>query len=439
VAIVEENACRIDNFGPLPVVQPQTVTEVGDLVRRAAAEGLALYPLGGRTLLDIGLPPGRPGLAVDLRSLARVLDYPARDMTITVEAGITLAQLQSLLATENQRLPIDVPRPELATLGGTLAVNVSGPRRLGFGTLRDYVIGIHTVNDEGQETKAGGRVVKNVAGYDLCKLHVGALGTLGIISQITLKLRPLPESKALVTFGCETASLERLLDCLHQTRTRPVCLDVLNSTAVRALVGATGLNLPEASWVIVVGFEDKSDAVSWQVRQLLQEIAPADIEGLEARAGDASQALWHALVEFTASGGRQPPGDGNNARGLTPPARRDVSFKANLLPQAIASFCPQAAMQLEPVRLHAHAGSGIVRGHLDGDLTLPRVAAMLKELTDAAVRAEGNLVVPRCPVEWKRELPVWGRERGDLGLMRQVKEKLDPRNLFNPGRFVGGI
>jgi glycolate oxidase FAD binding subunit len=421
MTIVEENVCRIDNFGPLPVVQPQNVIEVGGLVRRAATEGQALYPLGGRTLLDLGLPPTRPGLAVDLRALARVLDYPARDMTITVEAGITLARLQSLLATENQRLPIDVPRPEQATLGGALATNVSGPRRLGFGTLRDYVIGIRTVNDEGQETKAGGRVVKNVAGYDLCKLHVGALGTLGIISQVTLKLRPLPESKALVTFGCETVVLERLLDQLHQTRTRPVCLDVLNSTAVRAIVHATGLNLPEAPWVIVVGFEDNCDTVGWQVRQLLQEIAPADIEGLEARAGDASEALWHALIEFTAQ----------------PTAK--LTFKANLLPQTVASFCQQAATVSEPIRLHAHAGSGIVRGHLDGDLTLPRVTAMLKELTDTAVRAEGNLVVPRCPVEWKCELPIWGRERGDLRLMRQVKEKLDPKNIFNPGRFVGGI
>src|SRR5207253_9213768 len=132
----------------------------------------------------------------DLRGLAEVIDYPARDMTITVQAGITLARLQALLATEKQRLPVDVPHPDRATLGGALATNASGPRRLGFGTLRDYVIGMTVVNDEGQEVKAGGRVVKNVAGYDLCKLHVGALGTLGVISQATLKLRPRPEEHA---------------------------------------------------------------------------------------------------------------------------------------------------------------------------------------------------------------------------------------------------
>ncbi len=208
---VEENACQIDDLGPLAAVRPQTVAEVGDLVRRAAAEGQALYPLGGRTMIGVGLPPTRPGISVDLRSLARVIDYPARDMTITVQAGITVAELQARLATENQRLPIDVPRPEQATLGGVLAVNVSGPRRYGFGTLRDYVIGISTINDEGQEVKAGGRVVKNVAGYDLCKLHIGALGTLGIITQVTLKLRPLPEDKALVTLGCDTTGAEPIV------------------------------------------------------------------------------------------------------------------------------------------------------------------------------------------------------------------------------------
>ncbi|MHB1422572.1 MAG: FAD-binding oxidoreductase [Gemmataceae bacterium] len=414
---MDDNACRIDDFGPLPLVQPQSVNEIGAIVRCAVADNQAIYPLGGRIALDIGLPPQRPGIAVDMRSLSQVLDYPARDMTITVQAGITLARLQSLLATENQRLPIDVPRAEQATLGGVLAVNVSGPRRLGFGTLRDYVIGISTVNDEGQEVKAGGRVVKNVAGYDLCKLHIGALGTLGVISQVTLKLRPLPESTALVTFGCESAALDRLLDCLHATRTRPVCLDVLNPRAVRAMVDETRLDLPEAPWVVVVGFEDNSDAIDWQVRQLLQELASGAIQGLAAHVGEASQPLWRALVEA--------------------PARGELlTFKANLLPHAIASFCLRAEALPQSIRLHAHAGSGIVYGHFDGDLTLPTVAAILKELTEMAVRAEGNLVLSRCPVEWKRELPVWGRERGDLWLMRQVKDKLDPRNLFNPGRFL---
>src|SRR5262245_60187742 len=189
----------------LSLQRPQSLAEVGESIREAAAANHAVFALGGQTMLDFGLPPSRPGVGIDLRGLDRVIDYPARDMTITVQAGIAIAKLQELLRAENQRLPIDVPLAERATLGGVLATNTSGPRRYGFGTLRDYVIGMSAVNDRGEEIKAGGRVVKNVAGYDLCKLFIGSLGTLGIISQVTLKLRPLPEEQAFVTFGCQAA------------------------------------------------------------------------------------------------------------------------------------------------------------------------------------------------------------------------------------------
>src|SRR5262249_55125050 len=135
------DTCLIDDFGPLPVCHPATVAELGDAIRAAASADQAVYPLGGGTMLGHGLPPTKPGIALGTAQLNQVLDYPARDMTITVQTGITLARLSNLLALENQRLPIDVPNAAHATLGGALAVNVSGPRRYGLGTLRDYVIG----------------------------------------------------------------------------------------------------------------------------------------------------------------------------------------------------------------------------------------------------------------------------------------------------------
>jgi glycolate oxidase FAD binding subunit len=418
---VDSPTCLIDDFGPVPVVRPASVPEIGDIVRRAAADGLGLYPLGGRTMLDLGLPPTRPGLGVDLTALADVIDYPARDMTVTVRAGITLAALQNLLATEKQRLPVDVPQADRATLGGALAANVSGPRRHGFGTLRDFVIGISTFNDEGQETKAGGRVVKNVAGYDLCKLHVGALGTLGIISQVTLKVRPIPEATALLTLGCEASDLGPLLDRLHTSRTRPVCVDALNVVAARAVAAASGAALPEAPWVVVVGYEDRAETVNWQVQQLLTEVAVARVRGVEARAGSAAERLWQALVEFTN------------------PVDARVSFKANLLAGATASFCQTAEELNRGIALQAHAGSGIVRGHLIDDVTQEQATGMVRPWQAAAVTARGTVVLTRCPAAWKAALPVWGMPRGDWPLMRRVKEMLDPRRLFNPGRFVDGI
>lgn len=414
---MDANLRQIDDI-PLPVVRPASVAELGDLVRGAADEEQGIYPLGGGTMLGLGLPPARGGRAVDLRGLNQLIDYPARDMTVTVQAGMTIAELQRLLHGENQRLLVDVPRSEQATVGGTLAVNCSGPRRYGGGTLRDYVIGISFVNDLGQEVKAGGRVVKNVAGYDLCKLHIGALGTLGVITQVTFKLRPLPDNTSLVTFGCSADVLAGVLDQLHQSRTRPVCLDVLNGRAAGLLARETGLDMPEAPWLVVSGYEGSDQGVAWQVHQLLKELASTAVMGLEVRAGSASTLLWSALVEL----------------GLRPAAT--LSFKANMLPSAVAGFCLQAGGMAPELLLQAHAGSGIVRGHLAGDLTREQATVLLRDLQPHAQAAQGNLIVSHCPAGWKKSLPIWGLPRGDAFLMRQVKDKLDPRRLFNPGRFL---
>jgi glycolate oxidase FAD binding subunit len=413
--------CLIDGFGPVSISTPRSVPELADLIRRALADHQAIYPLGGQTMLDFGLPPTRCGIGFDLRRLSEVIDYPARDMTITVQAGITLVKLQELLATENQRLPIDVPQPDRATLGGAIATNVSGPRRYGFGTLRDYVIGISVINDEGQEVKAGGRVVKNVAGYDLCKLYIGSLGTLGIITQVTLKLKPRPEEQALVLIACGQDKLDPLLDEVHHSRTRPVCVDLLNPGAGAYIKQQTDATLAEESWLLAVGFEDNRESVQWQIQQILTELSAAGFDAVETRTGEAVEPLWRMLAEF--------------------PAREGVhlTFKANVLPCTTAAFCRQAAALPQRLMLQAHAGNGIVIGHAPSDLTLEQARTMLNILQASAAAGQGNVIVPRCPSGWKPKIPIWGTPRGDIWLMRTIKEKLDPRRLFNPGRFVDGL
>jgi glycolate oxidase FAD binding subunit len=422
---MEPAACTIDGFGPLPMIRPAGVAELGDIVRRAAAEKQAIYPVGGGTELGLGNPPTKPGVAVDMRGLDQVIDFPARDMTITVQAGITIAKLQALLAPENLRLPIDVPEPERATLGGILATNVSGPRRYGYGTLRDYVIGISAVNDGGNEFKAGGRVVKNVAGYDLCKLLVGSLGTLGIITQVTLKLRPLPEEVALVTLGCETGDLAATLDRLHVSRTRPICVELLNQPAANRLLAQAGMSRPEAAWVAVVGYEGNADAVNWQVQQLVKELGAG--RSLDVRVGAPSLTLWYSLFNWQSS------------------AQPKVLLKVNVFPSVVAATCV-AANGLSPQPLiQAHAGNGII--HLAYELlddqsgfanAIPTGAA-LKGTMDSLPRDSGNVTAVKLPSEWKSIVSVWGRAPADLWLMKQVKHRFDPSGLFNPGRFVGGI
>src|SRR5579862_7303632 len=202
------------------------------LIENHAGPKRAIAPVGGRTALDFGYPFSKPAVTVDLTSLKSVVDFPARDMTITVEAGITIDQLATVLASEKQRLPIDVSQSSRATLGGAIATNTSGSRRFGHGTFRDYVIGITAVTAQGQEFHSGGRVVKNVAGYDLCKLLVGSLGTLAVITQVTLKLKPIVESSVLVwaTFD-GPGNVDAAVADLLNSQTRPVAVDTLNPAA----------------------------------------------------------------------------------------------------------------------------------------------------------------------------------------------------------------
>ena len=417
---MNEATCTLDGFGPLSLVRPASVSDVGEVVRQAAQSGSALYPVGGLTKIALGASPSRPGHAVDMRGLAQIIDFPARDMTVTVQTGITIKVLSDTLLRENLRLPIDIAQAETATLGGILAANTCGSRRYGYGTLRDYVIGISAVNDDGNEFKAGGRVVKNVAGYDLCKLLVGSLGTLGIITQATLKLRPLAEQQAVVSLACESAQLEALLACLHESRTRPVCIDLLNRSAAEIVYAQANVSVPDAPWVVVVGYEGNADAVTWQVQQLVTEVG-TKYHQVQARVDFTAQPVWDALVEF---------GSGPQVQ---------TTFKANLLPSAAAAFCQNAERTPNGPALRAHAGNGIVYGHWGADLTRDQAASILTVWRQQASTGQGGVIVPRCPPEWKTTLDVWGPAPGDAWLMREVKAKFDPKRIFNPGRFVAGI
>ena len=408
--------CLIDGFGPLPLLRPASVAELGEFVRSTGADGKAVYPVGGGTTLGLGASPTKQGVAVDLRGLDQIVDFPARDMTVTVQAGIPVATLQRTLLTENLRLPIDVPQADRATVGGIVASNTSGPRRLGYGTLRDYVIGISAVNDDGDEFKAGGRVVKNVAGYDTCKLLVGSLGTLGVVTQITLKLKPGIEAQSLITIPTTWAELDALLTKLHASRTRPICVEVLNRTAARSVFDNANLETPDAEVVILVGYDGNATTVKWQEGQLASEIGSAEL-----RTHYGCDSLWNALVEWAHA------------------PRMPTAFKANLLPSGVAAFCQAVQASDIPLSMKAHAGNGIVVGQWGDVLTKEQASRMLTVWREAAAKAKGCVVVTRCPYEWKSTIQVWGPPPADAWLMRQVKDRMDPRRIFNPGRFVDGI
>jgi glycolate oxidase FAD binding subunit len=392
--------------------RPEEIDALCRTVRDQVAQGHAIYPQGGKTSLDYGGAPGRPGVAVDTTALCQLIDYPFADMTITVQAGTTLSALRAILAGQRQRVLVDAPFPEQATLGGIYATNTTGPRRYGAGRPRDQIIGVSFVTSEGASVKGGGRVVKNVAGYDFPKLLTGSMGTLGIITQMTLKVRPIPEASAIAwaTFP-DAQDLAAALGELNTSGTRPIALEVLNAPA--AQVVARGLDLPTNHTVLAVGFEDNAHSVRWQVERLKDELRRSDILIVD---GQPCDSVWDALTEFQAQAGGP------------------FSFVANVRPSSVVSLLEH----LDPARwwVQAHAGSGIVHGHAHGEWTLDEARREIEPLRKLAVEAGGNLILPRCPTGWKDQLRVWGEARADWKIAERLKAALDPHNALNPGRFL---
>ena len=396
------------------VERPNDRDSLAEALGRLAAEGSAIYPQGGRTSIESGGVPDRPGTVVDTTGLDRVVDYPAADMTITVEAGITLERLQEVLAAEGQRLTLEAPHPDRATIGGIFATDSSGPRRFGLGRPRDQIIGIAFASTTGELIKGGGRVVKNVAGYDFPRLLTGSMGSLGVLAELTLKTRPRPEASAIVWSSWSSSeAVESVLGALNTSRARPVAVELLNGPAASAIAQASALDLPAGGAVLAIGLEGTAEVVSWQVDALGGELA-GDSDRVPVRDEDADR-LWAALVDSPATG-------------------TAMAFKATLLPSALPGFVGG----IDPGRwaVQCHAGNGIVWGLSRPEVPVGDLADDVGRLRERAIDAEGNLILPRCPTDRKAGLGVWGAPRGDWELARMVKRALDPAGAMNPGRFL---
>lgn len=405
-----------------PPVHDEFTPATTDELRRFVAENAAgpkrpLYPLGGRTAMHLGCEPTAPGVVVSTANLNRIVDYPARDMTVTVEAGVRLADLQAALLEEKQQLPIDVSQPRRATLGGLVAVDANGPRRYGYGTLRDYLIGVTAVDASGRTFHAGGRVVKNVAGYDLCKLLIGSLGTLAIVTETTFKLRPIPEARAFVwatydDFTRIDAAVEKLL----VSEARPVVLDAMNPAAAGQIASELRRQLPVDAPVLLVGVEGSEREVAWQVERLQYELAGLLPDSLESFTGEDAETLPAALTDF--------------------PARADdpLTFRAALPSSCTMEFLDR--LTARSVAALARAGNGVVFGHFPDEVAnVEQAADVLASLRSFARDRRGSVTILNCDADWKSTLRVFEHGRPSAELMRKVKQSLDPHDLLNRGRM----
>ena len=415
----------VEGRTPEAAVFPGSLDDVRAVVEVAAGDAIPVMTWGGGTAASVGTPiaPDRTGIVLGLARLNRLVEHEPGDLTATAEAGITVAAFRTALRARGQWLSLDPPDPERATLGGVMAANASGPRRHLYGGARDLVIGMTVVTAEGAVVRAGGKVVKNVAGYDLPKLFVGSYGTLAVIVEVTVKLRPVPEEERLVS-----VSFERLKDAATATRALmasdliPNALELLDPDAARALDPSA-----PAGAMLVVGFDGLREQVEWQCDELAALVGPLGGAGVQI----LPPATWDRLGSIaTAALGGMPA----------------ALMRLAVMPAQAGEVMEQAALAARARGLltacAAHAGLGVVRAALfsprEGGEIAP-VAATLGDWRGIARGTGGHAVLEWAPLAVKAQVPVWDDAGAAGRIMQRIKAQLDPQNLLNPGRFVAGI
>ncbi|MBC8160731.1 MAG: FAD-binding oxidoreductase [Roseiflexaceae bacterium] len=399
----EPAACAqfaVQGCAPGCVAAPGSAEELAAVLAAAHTQGAAVVPWGGGTQQLIGNPPAQIDLVVRTERLQRVLIHEPGDLTISVEAGMTLGALRSHLAAHGQMLPVDAPLPERATIGGLIATAMDGPRRLGYGTLRDLLIGIQVVDAAGHTSKAGGMVVKNVSGFDMMKLYHGSFGTLALIASANFKLLPAPrESTALLCrFGARAAAFRFLAD-LHASQLTPTAAEYLNPAALQQL----GLGPGHAVFVVAEGL---AQAVARHAAEL----------GLLAAysAGQAEQRADHRVL-------LQRIADLPQTLQL---GEQDAVIKLSILPGDLEAALERMEAYAPLVLISARALDGVAYARLAGS-DAAQLAMLAAELPGLHWVATTLADVPR-----------WGDLGEGAALMRQIKHEFDPQGRLNPGRYV---
>ncbi len=404
-------------------VEPADQEAVAGIIERAWKDGIPVYPWGGCTQMGRGARAVEPGMGLSLRGLNRLVDYPSRDLTVTVEAGLTVAELRHTLARHNQRLPVDIPNAATATIGGAVAASVAGPRQFRWGTLRDYVIGVRAVDGSGMVFSGGGRVVKNAAGYDLCRLLTGSYGTLAVLVQLTLMVKPMPEETAFVIVeASDHGDAERILAHLVRTRTLPSAVELLAGPAWESL--GDGLASRGGFW-IAVGLEGSPDEVSWMVDQLQAEWREAGVALWHTLHGDEAWAFWDRLTEFPWKAAS------NNGDG-------ELLVQFHVFPSAVCELVQRLRASQPRASIQAHAGNGVVLARLD--IAAEQAAAMVEQnLRPMSASLGGRAIVLKQPrgSDLSRQA-IFGPAPPGWQVMQAIKRQFDPKGILNRGRFLLG-
>jgi glycolate oxidase FAD binding subunit len=406
---VAQTAHVIDGISLPEMASPESPQEIADLLATAAAEGKTVAPVGGGTSLSLGNVPERIDIGLSTIRLSGIISYEPTDLTLSVWAGSRFAEVNAQLAEHGQTLPIDVPYSENATIGGLIATGIAGPRRAGSPTFRDLLIGVSAAHPSGTVTKAGGMVVKNVTGFDLMRLYLGSLGTLGIVVSANFKVLPLArfETTLLAKFSDPTTAIDTG-SRVRESRARPIALEIFRSGE---------------GWDVAVRLEGRESTVRLLLNEL-RELLTDDSETFEA---EASKQWWQSFAE------REAPFTNGHDAVLRCSVR---PRQGSELLQQVNNEVEEAGFSVSHLSWSPELGTVTTRVSVR-HLNDPRPA--LSDLQEQLLAVSDNATVLAAPAEWKTDFDVWGRPPETIDIMRALKEQFDPARVLNPGRFAGGI
>ncbi|MBZ5662881.1 MAG: FAD-binding oxidoreductase [Acidobacteriia bacterium] len=428
---------RVDGFLPSAVIQPADAAQIAEVLRFAGAEKLAVIPSGGCTKLGIGSPPARYDIALDLSRMNRVLAYDPQDLTLGVESGMRIEQLLRVLAEQKQFLPLVVPYLERATIGGIVASNSSSPLRHAYGGVRDFCLGMEFVTGEGSQAKSGGRVVKNVTGYDLHKLLIGSLGTLGVITRVNFRTFPLlPAQRTFVAAFSAAEPAFQFCGAISRSPLTPQMVEIADPGAAEVIFSGGGPPQAEPrKWSVLVSAAGLPEVVDRYARELGHMAAAANADELEPLGDSEGPVVLARIREFP--------------RLILEAVPSAAIFRIGVLPTAmpgllgeLSSVATRGGVDL----ISLTRASGIVYAALlpkEGEAaTVPLLSKAVQEVFRVCGKSEINAsaMLEWCPPEVKLAAGgVWGPPRPDFGLMKRVKDSFDPNGVLCPGRFAGGI
>jgi FAD/FMN-containing dehydrogenase len=404
------------------IVSPRSIEEVCEIMKLATSEGWTVVPAGGMTWLDAGQSLSSVNLILSTQRLTRIIEHEPADLVAITESGVTLKSFNETLGIKGQWLPIDPPddiKRVHSTIGGVVATGLGGAQQFGYGAPRRHVIGMKIVRADGSIIKVGGRVVKNVAGYDLCKLFTGSYGTLGVIVEVNFKLRPVPfRTRTVMAWGRRENLLASALQII-KTGLFPVAVELLSPAL------ASQAELSEAGdHFLLTRFAGSPNSVDQQVARAMEQLARDGARAPGCFAED-DNAIWRALAalpfQFTA----------------------DVVWRVGLQPNDTGSFL-ELVTRTQPAELLWHAGVGdgrirVVERRQSADNDSEELQTeMIERIRKLRARAEslgGSLIIEHAPASIKNLVNPWGTFGSAGGIMQRVKQHLDPDGILSPGRF----